>query len=411
MFHEIRLALLGDLSGLMDIERESFPSNSWDIETIRLCITAPSFRTWVSRLEGEVTGYVSASLDSKKLHIVNLAVRTEFRRKGLASDLVKTAEEWGQRLGASSVYLEVRKNSNPAIHLYSKCGYKQAGILEDYYPDREDGLEFVKSLTPQDNLSAVAERITGKLDSTPVVGVVLGSGLSWLAEEFGISGEISYKEILGDFGPELAGHPGKLAFSRCGRFVFMLGRRHHYQGYTGDDISMLPGVLGDIGVSIWILTSSSGAVDTDLHPGDAVLFRDHVNFIGCVLETAGSRIRKSAYSLRLREAAARAASRTGTELKEGTFACVSGPAYETSAEIRYLQEKGFSTVSMSTVPEALLLSSRGFDVAAVSLVTNAASPGAVLTHEEVLSSQDSVRKKQKAFLTAFIREAAEIELQ
>ncbi len=193
--------------------------------------------------------------------------------------------------------------------------------------------------------------------------------------------------------------------------MFLLGRRHHYQGYSGSEISTLPGTLGDMGVRFWILTSSSGAVDPSLSPGDAVLFRDHVNFTGCVPETGPGRVRPSVYSARLREAAREASSETGAELREGIFACVSGPAYETSAEIRFLQENGFSTVSMSTVPEALLLSSRGLEVAGLSLVTNAASPGAVLTHEEVLSSQERLRSRQGGFMSAFLRKAASIGLQ
>ncbi len=410
MFPEIRLASTDDISGIMDIEQSSFPC-PWDMETILSCIVFPSFRTWASRLEGRITGYVTAELDSNRLHIVNLAVSDVFRRKGLATDLLRTAEEWGRRLGASISHLEVRVSSLPALTLYEKSGYGRTRFIENYYPDGEDGLEFQKTLHPYSDLAIIAERIISRCDTIPSVGVVLGSGLSWLADEFGTAIEISYGELLGDSDPGVAGHPGKLTFSRCGRFVFMLGRRHHYQGYTGDEISTLPGVLGDLGVSAWILTSSSGAVDTELRPGDAVLFRDHVNFTGCVPQSAGCRIRKSAYSSKLRKAAEEAAGRTGTELKEGVFACTSGPAYETSAEIKYLHEKLFSTVSMSTVPEVLLLSSRGFDVAAVSLVTNATSPGVVLTHEEVLSSQEAVRRKQGAFLSSFIQEAALIELQ
>lgn len=410
MFPDIRLASAGDISGIMDIERRSFPC-PWDMDALLSSIVFPSFRTWTSRVEGRITGYISAQLDSNRLHIVNLAVHDEFRREGLATDLLKTAEEWGQRLGALISNLEVRESAQPALTLYRKSGYRKTRFIENYYPDGEDGLEFQKPLHPYSELSIIAERIVSRCDTIPPVGVVLGSGLSWLADEFGIDIEISYGELLGNSDTEVAGHPGKLIFSSCGRFVFLLGRRHHYQGYTGDEISTLPGVLADLGVSVWILTSSSGAVDTELRPGDAVLFRDHVNFTGCVPQSMGCRIRKSAYSLKLRKAAEEAADRTGTELREGIFACTSGPAYETSAEIEYLQRNGISTVSMSIVPEALLLSSRGFDVAAVSLVTNAASPGVVLTHEEVLASQKEVRKKQGAFLSSFMQEAALIELQ
>jgi len=410
MFPEIRLASSDDIPGIMYIENRSFPC-PWDTGTITSCIESPSFRTWTSRLEGRVAGYITAELGKGGLHIVNLATGGDERRKGLATCLLRTAESWGRRLGAAVSFLEVRNSALPALALYEKSGYSRTRLLGNYYPDGEDGLQLRKTIHPDRVTSTIAERIVSRCPTIPPVGIILGSGLSWLAEEFGSDLEISYEELLGEPGPEVPGHPGRISFSRCGRFVFMLGRLHHYQGYVGDEISMLPGVLADLGVTVWILTSSSGAVDTELRPGDAVLFRDHVNFAGCVPECSCGRIRKSVYSDRLRRAAEKAAVRTGTELREGIFACVSGPAYETSAEIRFLKNRCFSTVSMSTVPEALLLSSRGFDVAAISLITNAASPEAVLTHEEVLSSQGKVRNKQEAFLTSFIKEAASFELQ
>ena len=410
MYPEIRLASLFDVPDIVSIENKAFPC-PWDTETIIACIESPSLRTWTSRIDGRVAGYITARLDVKGLHIVNLAADEERRRLGLATFLLRTAESWGCRLGASLSFLEVRESALPALALYAENNYTRTRIIRNYYPDGENGVEFRKTIHPDVNTSAIAERILRRCSMIPPVGVILGSGLSWLAEGFGVESEISYEELLGESGTDVPGHPGKISFSRCGRFLFMLGRRHHYQGYEGDEISLLPGVLGDLGVSAWILTSSSGAVDTRLRPGDAVLFRDHANFSGCVPEGTGGRVRRSVYSERLREAARKAAGRTGTELSEGVFASVSGPAYETSAEIKFLRSNLFSTVSMSTVPEALLLSSRGFDVAAVSLVTNAASPESMVTHEEVLSSQGIVRMKQEAFLTSFIREAASVELR
>lgn len=410
MYPEIRIASIIDIPRIMDIENRSFPC-PWDMETLIACIESPSFRTWTSRLDGRVTGYITAQLDPPGLHVLNLAADVDKRRQGQATCLLRTAESWGGRLGASVSYLEVRESALPALALYAKSNYTRSQLIRNYYPDGENGIVFRKTIHPDKTTSVIAERILGRCSVIPPVGVILGSGLSWLAEEFGSELQISYDELLGESGPEVPGHPGKISFSSCGRFVFMLGRRHQYQGFAGDEISLLPGVLGDLGVRAWILTSSSGAVDTELRTGDAVLFKDHVNFTGCVPEPSYGRIRRSVYSGRLRKAAEKAACRTGTELREGVFACVSGPAYETSAEIKFLNDKCFSTVSMSTVPEALLLSSRGLDVAAVSLVTNAASPEAVVTHEEVLSSQGTVRKMQEVFLASFIREVASVELQ
>ncbi|MBN2587469.1 MAG: GNAT family N-acetyltransferase [Candidatus Fermentibacteraceae bacterium] len=410
MYPELRLASRTDIPAMLEIEQLSF-SCPWDWETLSSCIGSPACRTWTARMKGVVRGYVSACLETEGLHIVNLAVHPSYRRKGLASALLDTAEGWGERLGAVSALLEVRTGAVAARELYDQRAYRELERLEGYYPDGEDGLLLVRSLVPREDTAAMAWRIMERCGKVPATGVVLGSGLSWLAEESGIRCSLDYGDVMEESSSQVPGHPGRLVFSECGRFVFLLGRRHHYQGYSDDQISVLPGILGDLGVSRWILTSSSGAVDPSLKPGDAVLFRDHVNFTGCVPSSGPWRIRPSVYSRLLAAAARDAALESGTVVREGLFACVSGPAYETSAEIEFLNGKGFSTVSMSTVPEALLLSSMGFEVSAVSLITNEAAPGAVLTHEEVLASQGRVHAMQGKFMSAFLRKAASFGLQ
>ena len=325
--------------------------------------------------------------------------------------LLKTAERWGERLGVAASRLEVRKSSKPAIALYLRNGYRHIGHTDNYYPDGEEALEFQKILFPHETAAGIARSVVNFSDGIPRVGVVLGSGLSWLADSFGNGIEIDYSEIAGFSHNRLPGHPGKLVFSGCGNFVFLLGRRHYYQGYSGDQVSILPGVLGDLGVLSWVLMSSSGAVDPTLDCGDIVVFSDHVNFSGCIPESTIGRVGRSVYSEELRELALSIASDTGAPVDEGVFACVSGPAYETSSEIQFLCRSGISSVSMSTVPEALLLSSRGFNVAALSLITNAVSPGEKVTHDEVLASQTVIRSKQEEFLITFLREIAARELR
>jgi purine-nucleoside phosphorylase len=394
---------------MMEIENLSFPS-PWERDVLLQCILGMSCRTWTARTGGGIAGYVSCRLHGGSLHIINLAVHPGHRRSGFATSLMRTAESWGERLGVTLSNLEVRESSFPARHLYEMAGYRVTDHLEYYYDDGEAALTMEKDLVPDSTTSGMAGRIAECCRTIPPVGVVLGSGLSWLAEGIGIGSTMSYRSIMGTSTQELPGHPGRLAFSSCGSFVFLQGRRHHYQGYSAREISLLPMVLADMGVRFWILTTSSGAVDPLLRPGDAVLFRDHVNFTGCVPETVYSRIRPSVYSGLLREKALEASRDTGTDLREGVFACVSGPAYETSAEIMFLQRKGISTVSMSTSPEALYLASMGMEVAGLSMVTNSASPGAVLTHEEVLASQERIREKQGAFMGSFLGKVAGIGL-
>ena len=410
MCAELRIASNKDIPEILEIENECFPC-PWNAEQISTCVETPFFRTWTARSNGRIAGYVTANLVLDELHVINLAVRAEFRRQGIGTLLLKTAEYWGERLGVATSRLEVRKSSRSAIELYTRNGYRHIGHIDNYYPDGEEALEFQATLLPDKTAAGIARSIVRFSESIPRVGIVLGSGLSWLADSFGNGSEIPYSEIAGFSHNRLPGHPGKLVFSRCGDFVFLLGRRHHYQGYSGDQVSLLPGVLGDLGVLSWVLMSSSGAVDPTFDCGDIIIFSDHVNFSGCIPESTTGRIGRSVYSEELRELALSIASETDAPVDKGVFACVSGPAYETSSEIQFLRRSGISSVSMSTVPEALLLSSRGFDVVALSLITNAVLPGEKVTHDEVLASQTVIRRKQEEFLITFLREIAARELR
>lgn len=410
MCAELHIASSRDVPEILEIENECFPC-PWSVEQISTCVETPYFRTWTARSDGRITGYVTANLVLNELHVINLAVRAKFRNMGIGTLLLKTAECWGGRLGVTASRLEVRKSSRSAIEFYKRNGYRQIGHLDNYYPDGEEALEFQAILVPDETAAVIARSVASFLDGIPQVGVVLGSGLSWLADSFGKGIEISYSEIAGFSHDRLPGHPGKLVFSGCGNFVFLLGRRHYYQGYSGDQVSLLPGVLGDLGVLSWVLMSSSGAVDPALDRGDIIVFSDHVNFSGCIPESTTGRAGRSVYSEELRERALSIASKTGASVDEGVFACVSGPAYETSSEIQFLRRSGISSVSMSTVPEALLLSTRGFDVVALSLITNAVSPGEKVTHDEVLASQTVIRRKQEEFLIDFLGKIAARELR
>lgn len=410
MCAELHIASDNDVPEILEIENECFPC-PWSAEQIGDCVSAPLFRTWTARIDGKIAGYLTANLVSEEIHIVNLATREKFRNMGIGSLLLETGNAWGERLGASVSRLEVRESSKPAIALYLRNGYRQTGNLIRYYPDGEDGLKFQALINPVEKNLSIARSLVPFLVGIPRVGVVLGSGLSWLADSFGNGIEIPYSEISGFSHSVLPGHPGKLVLSECGNFVFLLGRRHYYQGYSGDQVSLLPGVLGDLGVLSWVLMSSSGALDSSLDRGDIIVFSDHVNFSACIPESTTGRVGRSVYSEELRELALSIASETGASIDKGIFACVSGPAYETSSEIQFLRRKGISSVSMSTVPEALLLSSRGYDVAALSLITNVVSPGEKVTHDEVLASQTVIRRKQEEFLITFLREIAARELR
>ncbi|MCK4671957.1 MAG: ribosomal protein S18-alanine N-acetyltransferase, partial [Candidatus Aegiribacteria sp.] len=240
MCAELRIASNRDVPEILEIEKECFPC-PWSAEQIADCVNTPLFRTWTARIDGKIAGYLTGNLVSDEIHIINLAVREKFRNMGIGSLLLGTGNAWGERLGASVSRLEVRKSSKPAIALYLRNGYRQTGQLSCYYPDGEDGLKFQALLNPVERNLNIARSVVSFSEGIPRVGVVLGSGLSWLADSFGKGIEIPYSEIAGFSHSRLSGHPGKLVLSGCGNFVFLLGRRHHYQGYSGDQVSLLPG--------------------------------------------------------------------------------------------------------------------------------------------------------------------------
>mgnify|MGYP001433902331 CR=1 FL=1 len=253
--------------------------------------------------------------------------------------------------------------------------------------------------------AALAASLGSRLRARPRVGVVLGSGLSWLAEDFGVRAEIDNSNLPGMAGTALPGHPGKVIQSADGRLVFLLGRRHTYQGFDGDEVALLPGALADLGVGRWLLTSSSGAVDPDLSVGDAVVFLDHLNLSGTVPSSPPGRP-ANCYRPDLRERTVELARELEASVRPGLFACCAGPEYETAAEIRLRRRMGVSTVSMSTAPEALALASQGCAVLAMSLVTNAADPEGEVSHHEVLEAQRVVSQRQGPFLRELLSRMA-----
>jgi len=407
LYPEIRLAREKHLHRMAEIERQCFPC-PWSESQINMFIRPfAGTRSWIAECCGEVVGYVCAGLnDSGMLHVANLVVVPRLRKAGIAAKLMNVAESWGSRTGANAAFLEVRRENSAAIELYKNRGYWLQTVLKDFYGQGIDGLKLLKELSKSPAETELARTLATRIDAPPPVGVVLGSGLSWVVELFGEAFGLEYTSLPGFQPHGIPGHLGRLTISSCGRFVFLMGRRHRYQGFDADSISLLPGVMSDLGTTCWILTSSSGAVNPSYEVGDAMIFEDHVNLSGSVPTGLQGRTGSAVYSRELRELAEEAAAGTGAGVHSGTFACVSGPTYETPAELEFLRGKGVSAVSMSTVPESLLLSGRGCDVLALSLITNTAGTEG-FTHDDVLSAQSTVQEKQSEFIGSLLEMVAE----
>jgi purine-nucleoside phosphorylase len=406
---ELRLAGPADLEEVARLERVCFP-DPWPLEVLEECMDLRSGIRFILALDGgRVRGYTAAAIPSPGiLHVVNLCVARSHRRRGLAGMLLDVIERWGSTCGALWSFLEVRVTNRAAVGLYTGRGYLPCEHLPAYYGEKRHGLRLARRLPAEgrDERAALAEAIRGLVGGVPPVGVVLGSGLSWIADTAGTGEEIPWEALPGMSGDLPPGHRGSMRLSPCGSFVFLLGRRHRYQGYDADRIVLLPSVLSDLGVRTWVLTSSAGAVSHRFSTGDAMVFSDHVNLSGCVPGVA-CRTGRDVYSPRLRRLAADCATRLRAPVREGVFACVTGPAYETAAELRLLRSMGVDAVSMSTAQEALAVRCAGCEALGVALITNSSAPGTVVTHDEVLSAQDKLRSCLVPFLGELLGELAD----
>lgn len=257
---------------------------------------------------------------------------------------------------------------------------------------------------PQSVAQAVAS-IKPHLEKVPRTAIILGSGLSSLASSFG-GKSLSYAEITGFPAPTVSGHAGILQIGQ--KALVMAGRFHFYEGHSLDTVCLPVAVLAKLGVQNIILTNAAGGIHYSFRPGDLVMITDHINFqgvnplIGPALEGFGPRFcdMSTVYSPDLR----RLARSIDPELKEGTYLAVSGPCYESPAEIRAFRTMGADLVGMSTVPEAIVARSLGLNILGLSCVTNLAagiSP-TPLDHKEVMEHGKRVEARLGKLLHAVL---------
>ena len=248
------------------------------------------------------------------------------------------------------------------------------------------------------------------------IGVVLGSGLGAFAESLDDRTETRYADIPGWPRSTAIGHAGNLVTGRIGstRVIVLAGRAHLYEGYSASQVVFGIRELHRRGVPSLVLTNAAGAVNLEYRPGDLVLISDHINLLGANPLTGanddalGVRFpdMSDAYSREYREIAKHTAAGLGLSLHEGVYAAMSGPSYETPAEIRFLRAIGADLVGMSTVPETIAANHMGMKVLAISCVTNMAA-GILpqkLSHSEVMETGERVRDTLIAFLRAVLPE-------
>ena len=262
--------------------------------------------------------------------------------------------------------------------------------------------------------SRAAKFILSKTKLRPKVALVLGSGLGAFADELASATRIPYQKIPGFPRSTVEGHAGALVIGKSGEIplAVMQGRVHLYEGYSSREVVFPMRVLGRLGIRAAILTNAAGAINLDYSQGALVVIRDHINLqgnnplIGPHDERFGPRFpdMSEAYFKLYREIALREAKRLGLGVHEGIYAAVSGPNFETPAEIRYLRSIGADLVGMSTVPEVIVARQMGIRVLGISCATNMAAGilNQSLSHAEVIETGERVKSQFIGLLRAVI---------
>jgi purine-nucleoside phosphorylase len=268
-------------------------------------------------------------------------------------------------------------------------------------------------------VDAAAAFVRARCPFEPRVGLVLGSGLGAFAETLAGATAIPYREIPGFPASTAVGHKGELVIGDSGGVpvAVMAGRVHFYEGYSLEQVVFPVRVLGRLGVQTLVVTNAAGGVNTAFRPGDLMVIEDHINFMGgnpMIGENPaalGERFfdMSAAYDPGLRYAAAEACRAAGVAAKRGVYIAMTGPSYETPAEIRMARTLGADAVGMSTVPEVIAARHMGLRVVGLSCITNAAA-GVLpqsLSHQEVLETGERMKATLLDVLARLVRAAAE----
>ncbi|WP_241154423.1 purine-nucleoside phosphorylase [Staphylospora marina] len=265
-------------------------------------------------------------------------------------------------------------------------------------------------------MSEAARHITGRISVRPKIGLILGSGLGVLAEELEGAVRIPYGDIPHFPVSTVEGHAGELVIGTLeGKpVVVMSGRFHLYEGHDPAKAAFPIRVMKEIGVETVLVTNAAGGVNESFEPGDLMIINDHINLmfrnplIGPNDDELGPRFpdMSTAYDPELRKLARNVAEAEGIAIREGVYAAVLGPSYETPAEIRMIRKIGGDAVGMSTVPEVLVARHAGIRVLGISCISNMAA-GILpqpLTHEEVMETTGRVKATFIRLVKGIIRE-------
>jgi purine-nucleoside phosphorylase len=262
------------------------------------------------------------------------------------------------------------------------------------------------------NSQAAAARLKKVSTLRPTLAIVLGSGFHHVLGELRVTKKISYAETPGFPKPTVSGHAGELFFGHLGKtpVLVLSGRAHFYEGHAMERVTFATRTLAAFGITDLLLTNAAGGINKKFRAGDFMVLTDHINLMGAN-PLRGSTIKRlprfvdltEAYDKKLRELLFKAGKISKQKLQQGVYLAVSGPSYETPAEIRAFATLGADAVGMSTVPEAIAARQLGLRVAAVSCITNLAAgiSKEKLSHTEVLETAERVKKSGAALIRNF----------
>jgi purine-nucleoside phosphorylase len=266
-----------------------------------------------------------------------------------------------------------------------------------------------------ENLKESVDFIRAHSKLKPRVGITLGSGLAAFAKEVQVEAAIPYKDIPHFSPPTVDGHPGQMLLGMVGNVpvVILQGRIHYYEGHSMEQVVYPTRLLAQLGIQRLILTNAAGGLDPEMQPGDFMLIRDHVNLtgnnplIGPNIAELGLRFpdMTQAYDRELLGAADKIMKKQDLRHSIGVYCGVSGPTYETAAEVKFLQIIGGQAVGMSTVPETIAAKHMGLSVCGISCISNLATgiSNSPITHEDVKETASKVEKQFAAFLKEFVQ--------
>ncbi len=263
-------------------------------------------------------------------------------------------------------------------------------------------------------VQAIQKRISIK----PVVGIILGSGLNGLADSVQNAVHIPYSDLPHFPVSTVHGHVGRFVVGTLEEkpVLVMQGRIHYYEGYTMGEVTLPVRVMNRMGIPSMIVTNAAGGVHPDFEPGDVMLITDQLNLMGMSglnplmgpnLDEIGPRFpdMSQPYDREYCDLARKVAKENGITLREGVYAGLSGPSFESPADLRFLRLAGTDAVGMSTVPEVIIARHGGMRVLGLSGVSNKANldGSTITTHEEVIEAGKVITPKMEKIIRGVLR--------